>query len=115
MDTSPIPSSEEQVMLIMQNLFQTQYALDKQDQDVVFRLMQYGKTMGGLKPEEMAALKERGLMDTEDNKLLILDLFYVNNSLVMPAFWLKCLLAIHKMVSFNLPPEEENPNENAPQ
>ena len=102
------PASEEQVLAVMQNLFNTQYGLEKEDREIVARLMHYGKDMGGLSDKEIAQLKKCNLMDT-DGKFMIEKSFYFRG-LVIPAYWLKCLMALHGMIAFTIP-KVENPNE----
>jgi hypothetical protein len=97
--TNEVPKTEAQVMKVMRNLFTSEYALEKPDRELVFRLMQYGKDKAGLDKEEITLLQNRGLMD-KDETFLIPDEFWFRG-LVTPSFWLKCLLAFHGLMDFN--------------
>lgn len=84
----------------MHNLMATQYGLAREDQDTVFRLMQYGNNMTGLTEKEKRTLVARGLMDGSDMKLTPPDEFIFRGT-ITSAFWLKCLLALHGLIDFS--------------
>jgi len=83
----------------MRNLFSTEYGLDEKDRDLANRLVQYGADKTGLTEKEKAKLKKRGIMDA-DNDLSVPNQF-IYRGLVLPSFWLKCLLAYHDMMDFS--------------
>ncbi len=90
---------EAQVMEVMRNLFSTEYGLDEKDRDLANRLVQYGADRTGLTEKEKATFKKMGMMDA-DNDLSVPDLFFYRG-LVLPSFWMKCLLAYHGMMDFS--------------
>lgn len=94
-----IPSNEKQVMEVMRNLFTSEYALEKPDRELVFRLMRYGEDKVGLNREEIALLQKRGMMD-KDETFMIPDEFWYKG-MVTPSFWLKCLLAFYDLLDFS--------------
>lgn len=100
MSANAVSPSEAEITQVLHNLISTQYALDKEDQERVFRLIQYGNEMTGLTEEEKAMLIERGLMDGTDKKLTPPEEFVFRGT-VTPAFWLKCLLALDGLMDFS--------------
>ena len=103
--TDEVPKSETQVMEVMRNLFASEYALEKPDRELVFRLMQYGKDKVGLNKEEITLLQRKGLMD-KDETFMIPDEFWFRG-MVTPSFWLKCLMAFHDLLDFTSLNEDE--------
>jgi hypothetical protein len=90
---------ETQVMEVMRNLFSTEYGLDEEDRDLANRLVQYGSDKTGLSEKEIAVFIKMGIMDNEKD-LLVPDQFFFRG-LVLPSFWMKCLLAYHGMMDFS--------------
>ena len=93
-------SPEQDIMQVLESLFSTQYGLEKKDQEIILRIINYGKTMTGLSESEIVTLKEAGLIAPDDNKLAIEDAF-IFRGVILPSFWLKCLMALHKMITFD--------------
>lgn len=94
------PNREDEVAQVLNNLLSTQYGLHTKDQDICNRLVEYATTMQGLTDEEKRILIERGLMDGADMKLMPADEFMYRD-IITPAFWMKCLMALHEMIGFN--------------
>lgn len=89
---------EQKIMEVMKNIFQIEYTLDEDDRAFLNRLIVYGQTREGLPEEEKDILKETGFMDEKDDTFLVPNEFWFN-SIVLPSFWLKCLMAYHGMLS----------------
>lgn len=100
MSANSVPSNEAQITAVLHDLLSTQYALDKEDQARVFRLIQYGNEKSGLTDEEKKILIERGLMDGTDERLTPPEEFVFRGT-ITPAFWLKCLLALDGLIDFS--------------
>jgi len=83
----------------MRNLFSTEYGLDEKDRDIANRLVQYSADRTGLSEKEKTKFKEMGIMDSE-NDLCVPEQF-IYKGLVLPSFWMKCLLAYHNMMDFS--------------
>jgi hypothetical protein len=90
---------EAQVMEVMRNLFSTESGLDEKDRDLANRLVQYGADKTGLTEKEKDRFKEMGIMDAEND--LSVPTQFIYRGLVLPAFWMKCLLAYHGMMNFS--------------
>ena len=94
------PAKEAEITKVLQNLLSTQYALDEKDQKIMQRLIQYGESKIGLTEEEKKILIARGLMDATDERLIpINELTF--RGILTPAYWLKCLMALHELLDFS--------------
>lgn len=93
------PEEPDQVLTVIQSLFEANYALDKRDREIVFHISQYIKNMTGLSDKEKQKLKECGAMDEHDK--LLLDPVYNFRGIVLPAFYMKCLMGYHKIIFLN--------------
>lgn len=93
-------SSEQDITQVLEALFTTQYGLEKKDQETIMRIIGYGRNMTGLSEGEITTLKEAGLIAADDNKLAIEDAF-IFRGVILPSFWLKCLMALHNMITFD--------------
>lgn len=100
MSTNAKPiSNEEQAMLVIRNLFNTEYGLDKDDRDLIFRLIKYGDEKVGLSVHERAVLRVKGMMDDDETFSIPEEFFF--RGLVLPSFWMKCLMALYGMIDFS--------------
>jgi hypothetical protein len=109
---TPEKLDEMEVTGLLEATYNTHYVLDKEDQDTILRIIEYGKNMSGLTKEEVDKLKEANIVDKNDNRLMIEDAFYFRGT-ILPSFWLKCLMALRDLLILddNFVSEE---NETAP-
>lgn len=96
---------EKKIMEVMKNIFTIEYTLDTEDQEFLNRLITYGQTKEGLPEQDKAILIETGFFDPKDESFLVPNEFWYN-SIVLPSFWLKCLMAYHGMLSIKEHTEE---------
>lgn len=90
---------EAEITGVLETLFTTQYGLEKEDQETILRIIAYGRSMKGLTDEEITKLQEANIIDKKDDKLMIEDSYYFRG-IILPAFWLKCLMALRGMIQF---------------
>lgn len=102
---------DSKIMEIMKSIFTVDYTLDEKDREFLNRIIAYGQTREGLPKKEMDILKKTGFIDPKDNTFLVPEEFWFN-SIVLPAYWLKCLMAYHGMLSIkeNTKEPSETPN-----
>jgi hypothetical protein len=99
------PSPETQMMEIMRNIFKDSYCLEEEDRDFLNRMIEWGNKKEGLNEEEIKMFKSKGLMD-EENSFLVPNEYWFKG-LIMPSFWMKCLMASEDLIDFTEKEEEE--------
>lgn len=87
----------EDVRKTITHIYRNIYSLNKNDCDLLIRLMDFSLGKGELNEKEKNRWIETGVLNPKTNKIGVRQEF-VWGGIVMPPYWLKCLLKYYGVI-----------------